>query len=388
MIFSNVERTDVGPKLSRESEYAFMDRSARPEIGRVRELLEQLAHEYPLNEQADLVSRFRSGDDAAYNSAEFELILHAILHRKGYQLEPHPILQNGSKSRPDFLVTSPDGSKFNLEAINPSEINEDLSSDKLTSQTLDVLSTNSHHNFLVGIKTKGHPKTQPSRKKFLQNVLRWLDGLDPDVVNSDIEERGIDARPSMTWTHETLDIQVDAIPIRPEQRGQSQRLLGIQSGGAGWVSPKTPVRDAIRFKGSKYGRLDLPLVIAVNLDGYGLRRTDEVQALFGDEVMVIALDAPNDEARLDRKRNGAWVGSKGPEFTRVSAAWLFDRLSPYSLAERTGTLYFNPFSTHPASPTLREFAHAYGEDGQLFWVDGPTIGSVLSLSKDWLDQQR
>ncbi|MDI9239454.1 hypothetical protein QLQ15_11120 [Lysobacter sp. LF1] len=388
MIFSDIERTDAGPKLSRETEFGFMNRSARPEIAAVRCLLEQLAGEYPASEQSDLVSRFRSGDDAAYKSAEFELILHATLRRRGYELEPHPTLPNGSSARPDFLVTTPDGSKFYLEAINPSETNEDMSGDKLTEQTLDVLSTHAHRNFLVGVKTRGHPKTQPSRKKFLQCVLRWLDGLDPDAVDKDVKEHGFGDQPTMTWRHEELEIEVSAIPIRPERRGKSERLLGIHSGGAGWISPKTPVRDAIRFKGTKYGRLDQPFVIAVNHDGYGLRRDDEVEALFGDEVIVFQVNAPNDDGQLRRKPNGAWVGANGPEFTRVSGAWIFDRLSPYTLTEQTGTLYFNPFAANVAPLGLREFAHAYGIDGQLVWSDGPTIGDILGLTKDWLNPQQ
>jgi len=375
MIFSDVDRKDAGPKLSRESMYAFMDRSADELVSRARELLERLVAKYPEGEQSELIARFRSGKDEAYRSAEFELILYSFLSSRGYKLEPHPTLPNGTGARPDFLVTSPDGCKFYLEAVNTSEGDVHILGDALTKQTLDVLRTNAHPNFCVGVRTMGRPQTQPSGRKFVRCILKWLDGLDPDAVENQKREGSV--APSITWCHEDLKIEITAMPLPQGRRKKSRQLLRLHSGELGWVRPQERIRDALCSKGNKYGKPDHPFVIAVNFEGYGLRRTDEVAALFGDEVFVVQFDGADDDGDLRRKPNGAWIGVGGPVFTRVAGAWIFDGLSPFFLAECSGTLYLNPFAEKAAPSSLREFAHAYEQDGQLVWVEGPTMGNIL-----------
>lgn len=105
----------------------------------------------------------------------------------------------------------------------------------------------------------------------------------------------------------------------------------------------TPIRDAVRFKGSKYGKLDKPLLVAVNFGSLHLARLDEMQALYGQEQFMFSVDEPDKEPRLERAPNGVWRGRTGPQATRVSGAWLFNDLTPYTVASRRHTIYFNPW---------------------------------------------
>ncbi|HFZ1050433.1 TPA: hypothetical protein ACIJSU_006323, partial [Pseudomonas aeruginosa] len=79
MIFTAYQRTDASPKTNRESNFAFLDRSAWPEMERVRHYLEGLVGEYPQEERDELVARLKCGDDTHFKSAVFELALHAFL---------------------------------------------------------------------------------------------------------------------------------------------------------------------------------------------------------------------------------------------------------------------------------------------------------------------
>lgn len=381
MIFDHIERTDPSPKLSIESDFQFLNRSSRIEMDRARELLEALIFVYP--EPEDLVGRFRSGNNAHFRSAEFELLLFGALKNQGFELQPHPAPPNGTRGRPDFLVTSPSGDSFYLEAVLASEHSADQTYHPLVATTLDVFTTNAHKNFSLMVKTAGIPTTQPSRKRLLRATVRWLDSLDPDDVQRRIDQAGYDASPTMDWSHEAFTVSLTAMPLREERRGKASRLLAVQFGQAGWVDSWSAIRDAIRFKGSKYGLLDKPLVIAVNFAGRHLDRMDEMQALFGQDQVTFAVDDPEIEPRHTRAPNGAWFGAGGPVFTRVSGAWLFDNLCVYNIPSRNPTLYLHPWARQPVPKDLLQFSHAIGLNGSVSWTDGLTLAQVFDLPLEW-----
>ncbi|MGN6518912.1 MAG: hypothetical protein ACTHK2_05765 [Dokdonella sp.] len=375
MIFDTTPRTDASPKLHAETEFAFLNRSAREEMHLARSRLEALVAIYP--DPDDLVRRFQSGNDTHFHSAEFELLLFALLSNRGFKLAPHPALP-GRTSRPDFLVESPSGDEFYLEAVLASEDQGGgLYQHPLVATTLDIFSSNYHRNFLVMVSTSGQPTTQPSRNALLRKTLAWLDGLDPDAVLEAMEAGGHEMLPSLDWAHEDLMISLKAFPLSKGARGQSTRLLAGQMGRAGWVDSWSPIRDAIRFKGSKYGTFDRPFVVAVNFGGYFLNRIDEMQALFGQEQVTVSITDRDAPARLSRAPNGAWIGNSGPQFKRVSAAWLFDGLNVYNLESRKPTLYLHPWANYPVTADLLQFPHAIGEDGTMSWHEGTRPGPLF-----------
>lgn len=374
MIFDAFDRTDTSPKLSIETDFEFLNRSAREEMQSARDLLEIFIADYP--DPSDLVSRFRSGNNVHFRSAEFELLLFTILTKRKFKLTPHPGLPNGSGSRPDFLVESPTGA-FYLEAVLASEDRVDLSQNPLVATTLDVFSSNSHDNFNVIVTTSGCPTTQPSRKNLLQKTMAWLNALDPDAVQKQMEVEGHDSLPTLIWTHEHFEVALQAYPLREDRRGKSDRLLAAQFSGAGWVDSWSPIRDAIRFKGSKYGQLDLPLIVAVNFSGLFLKRMDEMQALYGQEQIVVSVVDPAAEPRMSRAPNGAWIGKAGPQCKRVSAAWLFNGLCAYNLDSRQPTLYVHPWAHLAIPKDMLQFAHALAKDGHVSWQEGVSMGDVF-----------
>ena len=51
MLFTDRTRTDLGPPGHTESEFEYLDRSARPEAERVRQVLDEWLSRYPPQEQ-------------------------------------------------------------------------------------------------------------------------------------------------------------------------------------------------------------------------------------------------------------------------------------------------------------------------------------------------
>jgi hypothetical protein len=91
--------------------------SARQDVSRIREVLDAWFSHYPDSEQKDLRGRFRSPDDTPHRSAFFELFLHELLLLLGCRVETHPDLRNTTTRNPDFLVDSPSGGRFYMEAV-------------------------------------------------------------------------------------------------------------------------------------------------------------------------------------------------------------------------------------------------------------------------------
>ncbi|MFH2134715.1 MAG: hypothetical protein ABII81_05985 [Pseudomonadota bacterium] len=384
MLFDNVVRTDIKPKWNLEGSFDFLNRSARPEISRVREFVESCCEKYPTSEIDELIARIRSGDENHFKSATFELLLYEALSRIGFELEPHPQLENGVMARPDFLVSSPDGGQFYLEAVLASEIKEvNQGGEAIKGAVMDVLTSAHHHDFMIDVTSKGYPTTQPSGKKLAVEILKWLDSLDPENIQQAIELEGLDAVEFFKWEHEEWSLTIRPIPLKPDRRGKSKSLIGAFMGGAGYINAWTPIRDAVKYKGSKYGQLGLPFLIAVNVDSYALDPIDEMQALFGQEKYIISVGQPEHEPEMQREPNGAWYGPTGPQYKRVSGAWLFNDLTPYTVASRRSTIYVNPWASKSLPESLLVMPHAKSDGEIMEWIGGKSFREIYGLHEGW-----
>lgn len=383
MLFSDTPRFDHTPKRATETEFAFLNRCAWPAADQVRSQIEAALNNYPEFEQAELVARLQSGDPRHFASGTFELFIHEYLLRLGFSLVPHPELPNGSRTRPDFLVECPDGQRLYLEAVCASDDEgRDLPAEARKAVALQTLDSAYHPNFMVAIDSSGDPRTQPSGKRLAVEVVRWLDTLDVDCVIAE-SANDYDTLPEYRWQHEDWQVRIRAIPMKPEARGLARRLIGIRSFGAGWIDGWTPIRDAILFKSRRYGELDLPLVVAVNVDTFNLDPIDESQALFGQEQYVYTIGQNQDEPRFERAPNGAWRGPTGPRGRRCSGAWLFSNLSPYTLARRRHTLFLNPWAHLSVPASFLKMPHAVVMNGHIHHNSGTTLREALGLKESW-----
>jgi len=381
MIFEKVEREDEEPKEHNESSYSFLNRSSWSSCEKIREFLNLTTKGYPESETNEIVSRIKCGNDRHFDSAVFELILYQVFISLGCELTPHPVLPNGQKSRPDFLVETPKGEKFYLEAVLASaKTNVNDRAEKLKGTVYNSIDKISHHNFFVEVDDTGNPNTPPKGRALKKSLKKWLDSLDPDQVIKDVDSFGFEHRPQFDWEHDGWYVIFRAIPIKPERRGKGQRTIGMYGSNGGFHDSWSPIRDAIIEKGRKYGVLDKPLVIAVNSSACILERIDEMQALFGQERFSFTGAS---EPSFSRAPNGAWHSKGGPRYTRISAAWIFKHLMPWSVSTSTHTLYCNPYSTLEIPDFLFQFPHGKVANGKMVLNEGAALTSVLGLHEEW-----
>lgn len=376
-------RTSHAPKSHIEGDFAYLNNSARPEANHVRAFIESWVARYPVAHRSELEGRLRDEDDRHFTAACFELILFACMSSIGYELEIHPDLPNGSARKPDFLVRTPKEGSFYLEASLASELGPDeIGANKRKAVVLQAIDGLDSPDFLIGVRADGNPMSPPSSKKLKAVIGAWIKGLDYETVCRKVEYEGQDP-PKMEWEHDGWWIQFDAIPKRIDRRGTSQRVIGVHSAGARWVNSWAPIRDAVRGKGTRYGELDLPMLIAVNLDSISLDRIDETQALFGEEAYVVSANNPDSEPVMRRNPNGAWWGPKGPQLTRVSGVWIFDSTNCWNVASRHPTIYINPWAAKPLPNSLSRLRNAAGVNGKLKWTEGLPFNELLGLVASW-----
>jgi hypothetical protein len=376
MIFRSFDRTDASAKRYRETEFEFLDRSADPDVAAVRALLEGAFDAYIESEKHEMAQRLRSRHARDFKSACFELLLYGMLVRQGCEVTAHPDPGNGTDKRPDFLVTPPGDEPFFLEAIVVGEGRDvDGRAEAMTEDVLDALDRAPHPDFYLDIQQSGQPGSQPPVRKLKAHVHQWLNSLDIDTVKADIAREGLDGCPVEGWEHDGWSLDVRAMP-KHNNRGELDRLVGLLSGGAGWVDLKTPIREAVRFKGQRYGDLPHPYVVAINVTAFHLKAVDEVDALFGSEAVVIN---PRHEARLVRQTDGAWHNGREPRSARVSAAWLFNDLDFYRLASARQSLYLNPWASVPLGNPPAWLPQVRVEEGRLMRTEGMTPGQVWGV---------
>ena len=381
-IFDDVVRTDRNPATYSESQFNFLNRSAWAASGEVRALLERWLTRYPEAHQAELIARFRNGDESAF----FELFLHELLLSLECIVEVHPELPSGSNRRPDFKVTCKDAAQFYLEATDATgQSLTEKAQEARINQVYDAINRLDTPNFFVGVEVRGAPDTPPPGRRMREFLERQLATLNPDDIADLGQIAGLTGLPRWSFEHDGWEITFFPIAKSPKTRGKPDvRPIALLAPEGGIVTPWLPLRDALLGKAGRYGDLEVPYVIAVRAmdDLAGL--DDFAQALFGDEEMVFRMAAGGPTGPETRfAPNGLWTSISGPRYTRVSAVLFARRLLPWSIRQADLTLYQNPWAQRPYACALTELSRFEADGDRLVRRAGRAASDILGVPEDW-----
>lgn len=352
-LFDSGERTSTRLKAYKESEFSYLNQSARPSVIALRPLLEGWFDHLPQDARSDLRSRFRSSDDNQHISAFFELYIHELLRKLGYDVTPHPILE-GISTRPDFFARSTDGYQFYVEVtVAGIPHKTEQGADARIAQVYDVLNQMDSPDFFLYLSVHGAPSTPPPGARLRSDLTKWLRTLDLDGITTAGQSGTFDAVPKFRWDHEGWQITFTPIAKSPSARGKPGiRPIGVIMPEAQWLHADSDLKDALEAKAKKYGALQVPLVVAVNVLAMHCDDTDIFNALFGQEVITVSqkLDGGVTAERAERKRNGFWFGPAGPRNQTVSAVLIADGLNEWKMGVLTPELFHSPYATNPLNP--------------------------------------
>ncbi len=376
-LFESKNRTALDHKPNGEREFDYLDRSGKPEAEQVRQFLDAAFSSWPRERQADLRARLVGGD---YVSASFELILHELLKRRG-RLPQIEVAKEGTTKRPDFFV-GPDVPSFYLEAVVATEAPPtDVAAGKRLGQLHDLINGMADPNFFVTLDVRRYGARQPSARAIKSFLRGELKQLDPDSESIWTEDNGF-LGPKMLWEHDGWSIVFHAIPKRQDARGKPGRLVGAVTKGLWVPASDRSVRAAVKAKGGRYGEMDRPYVVAVNVITDHLDEIDLLNALFGTEFYE---DRGSGPFVFGRAGDGVLGNAANPRYTRVSAVAFFENVEPWNVARRRALLVHNPYAKHPLPPgTLGIAEGTYAAGPELHTRDpGTSLAALLGLSPDW-----
>lgn len=308
-----------------ETAYEFLNRSGSTYFSTVRDLVEHWLNSVDPKARAPLEGALR-GEDHSFYSAFWELYLHEAYKSSGYNLEIHPELK-GTRNRPDFKVDGETGA-FYLEAVKVGMPPEKIGEDRRLEAVHRVLSDMKISTFRIGLTTYTIGPRPLATKPLRRELKRWLVSLDPDQVTAEAAlpgRTGFDRLPQLRWENDGWSLEFHAVPLIPEKRKKEGGALAMMGPGeAVIVDNKSGILRVLQAKSSRYGELDLPLVVAVlSNTTYPTKDYEIEQALYGVSSYRPA-DSPAHLERLFEEgfwlTKQGWVRSRTPQV--VSAAGL------------------------------------------------------------------
>lgn len=374
-IFSARTRTDGSPAAHGDSNFKFLDRVSGPYWDQVRRLIEEWFARLCPDAQADVHSRLRSKDDRQYNGAFFELYLHECLLRMGYTVTCHPTVE-GTSRRPDFLAEK-DGGAIYVEARSASSSDVVVGAAARVNTVYESLDKLDSPNFFLWIDVREQGDASLRARPLRGRLERWLAGLDPD--DHQLGERRDDL-PSLTHMDAGWVIEFHAIPKSPLARGKAGvRPLGVFGGGrAELVEGEEGIRSALADKGSAYGALRAPFVVAVASSSVSLDDNDVLSALYGTEAVLVAT------GETIRRPDGYWYAGDRWEHRGVSAVLVVKDLHPAFVGRQKHTIWEHPDPEAPVDALPMWRRSVVGADGRMTFVEPDrTQADWFGLGDPW-----
>lgn len=378
-VFDDFVRRDDSVAHHTEPTALFLNRVAGGYWDQVRELIELWADAYPAEAKPDLVGRLRSPRNRQWGGALWELYLHESFLKSGYDVAVHPTVPSGTR-QPDFLVTRSEA-EFYVEAkcVFGKQLDGE---DARLRAVFDAIDTVRSPNFFVNLHVAQIGPRAPSTKGLKAELEKWLAGLDPDTI--DLLDLLGETGERYRWARGGWELDFRPLPIRADARGKGKhRPLGMWSAGdAVQIDDETALRHALKDKGSAYGTLDRPLLLAINVSTGFDRSFETMNALYGS-AMVVFNQADAGSAHESRRPDGYFGRPGAWRHRHVAGVLIGPNICPWIAGTVAPT-----FWTHPApigiSPAL-DIWHRAALDGDHVETTPPRRQpwEVFGIPKTW-----
>lgn len=381
-LFDKFKREFQGPANLNEPTYDFLNRSARPSIERVRNLLQIWFDRYPVEEKKELAARFKKDKEGGIDSAFHELYIHEYLLLNGFTPQVHPNLES-TRNKPDFLAKQGSNKVCYIEAVTiTGESEGEKKENRRRDQLVDIINRSGVKDFFFSIRFIKTKEQQLSANNVIAFLEEKSSTINPDELAESVSEDGIHKLPNWIYKDEGWEIEFSPIPIKPKSRKKKNlRPIGLYSSDFKFIDSKKSILSSLRKKAKKYGSFHEPFVIAANITDPFTELIDVIQALFGD-VKSSDIDGITTLSSGD----SFWGNCNRPKNQDVSAVILTFRLNPWTVSNTKMYLFVNPWANHPISQIFNNTTkyellptiHAYSS-----YVDSQ---SIFGLSKNWPKQ--
>jgi hypothetical protein len=384
MLFDKLSRKDNRPRKYAEPLFAFLNRSPQQDFREIRNLLESWFSHYPSVQRNSFRTRFCSDDDLSHQCAFFELYMHELLLKMDYEIEIHPDVE-GVGTHPEFLVRRKGKSLFFLECTLARGSKDDVAAQKRESILYDTLDKTNSPNFFLEIEITKYTTMPPPGAIWRKTLEKNLLSLAPDDPLYQLDDP--DLLPKWKLKDRGWEVIFTPIPKQLEARGKSGiRPVGVTWFGPTWIKDHIRIKKSIKEKATKYGSLGLPYIIAVNVISHFTDNISIECALFGDEIIKVHRNPDGSFAHEPgRRKNGSWIGPKGPQNRGVSAAVIFSYLLWGNITKIAPILWHNPWAQNPLSSEFWCLPQKKVNlnNGHIETIAGKRIFDIFALPENW-----
>jgi hypothetical protein len=349
-IFDGLHRSYVGPADHGEPHWHFLNRSARLEFDEARRRIESWYSKLCPALQRGVRQRLQSGDNQDFAAGLWELYLHELFRRLGYEITCEAPTPNGRNI--DFLLRR-GATAFYLEATIARKSQAEQAAEARRNRIYRELDKLQSPNFMLGIEIESAGTNELGNVGVLRRKLAdWLATLDPDEVEQQWAETGeiptLSCSDGSAWT-----LVFEAFPNKPEYRGRpAERPLGVfMDKPIGLIDDEGRLRRALRRKRpSEYGDLALPFVVAISEEPFDADAWHWENVLFGHTAVQYG---PGQPTRSIRMSDGFWRGPGArPRNRRLAAVLFASNLMPWALHLTRLEWWDNPFASQLVSDEL------------------------------------
>lgn len=382
-LFEDKERTRQDPKIQGESDFAFYDSCAWPEIETYRQLVNGWIAALPEAEQSEVVARMKDSDSAHYQAALAEVTLHAALLKLGYKVEIHPECPHPTR-KPDFLIrTQEDAPVAYLEVTTFGPTLEAIGMSNREAAIYNAIDkTKLPPGFRLSFDVIARGANSPNLNKLCAEIEKWAQENaqdDPEIM------------PAKIFTADDWQIELTLVGgFRKDV--VVERSIGSAMGDARRVEADSEIRAALKKKGSRYGDFAHPYVIAVvdckgELVGGDRNAEHLLEAVHGTVYTEVKTFADGEIQTEEMRRNNGYWGRPGDaKHPNVSAAILLPRPHLWDLRQdRWQPLILrHPWAIHPLPDDFLALpGYKLNEEGEFALVVGTRLADILELPDPW-----
>lgn len=379
-IFGAGPRSDNSPSHHNETTYTFLRRVAGPVWDQCRELIDTWISEYPESDRPSIEGRLRSGNDEQFTSAFWELYLHEMYQRDGWNIEIEPEVP-GVSARPDFLVTKGAVSYY-VEARCTFERRDDPGAGARLQTIYEAVNGIDSNGFHVAVTAISLGQAAPSTRRLRRDMEAWLRSLDAEELALSLAD---DDPNRFDWVQDGWRLVFHAMPRSSSVRDRPvQRVLGaFLPAEASVVDDIGSLRAALDDKVSKYGELQHPLVIAVNIGSGFHDDEDTQQVLYGTVGWQLDVADMNAEPVPVLTTEGFWGWPGRPARQHVAGVLLAEGVHYGRVARCAPAYWAHPNATTPVDPLVLWRVPKPGEEGWAYPNPAVVPHEYFALPEGW-----
>jgi len=385
-VFDTFPRNDLTYASNSESQFHYLNRSGRPEVYRIRELIENWFAQYPEAEKDRLRRELRSSEDNTFHSAFWELYWYTLLRMQGFHVEVHVAEKESNRNR-DFRCSI--GSVvFFLEATVVYESVEEQKQSDIRNKIIDHIN---QHAFVPGfrydldITLQG--KTFPKLSKITRELRSWVSFFNREDLWEKTQLSGYKDLPTIQLSSGEWSFTFRLIPrSKDEELVEDARSIAIGPMMSRCWNPEDSIRNSLKRKAIHYKQSGFAYFIAINcFFNFPLNNDNEdiIAALYGTPTVIY--NPHTQQGCPSRKRNGFWIGPNGPCNRNITGVLYCDRLSPWTVSKSSPILFENPWTRYPIPEGILLFTRVTLNETSQRLITSPGIHArdMLGLSEEW-----